>query len=436
MKTTATASLHPAIRWAFYVFLLSLPFEYPRRSIPWETTTITCALFLFAALLQPRICFRRLPVAVAWYGMFLYVCVVSFAVNGGLYAAEVQRIFTLQLQMALLLWAGYNVLHDEEVFRRAPFMLAVACVARAAVQLSGIATKHDEEWYGGERISALGQNANHSAMIMTVGLLALIGLAYARSSGRRGWRVLIWPFAVVLAIAILQNGSRGGMIALAMGLLTFALSGSGLRARIRNTVGVALALGVVTWASYNNEGLRNRFKQSMVAGAMAGRERVYPELAQMFLERPIIGYGPVANKYVLGGRLPEQHYARRDAHNLLLEVMTSTGTVGLIPFTVLLGLVWRAAWRARRGPDGILPLALLVAVLTANLSGNWIAGPLLYVVFTYALASDRAAPFAPNPEPARHRTWPARSGRALAWRAAPPSVPVPGRADPSEVDQC
>jgi len=146
VKTTATASLHPAIRWAFYVFLLSLPFEYPRRSIPWETTTITCALFLFAALLQPRICFRRLPVAVAWYGMFLYVCVVSFAVNGGLYAAEVQRIFTLQLQMALLLWAGYNVLHDEEVFRRAPFMLAVACVARAAVQLSGIATKHDEEW--------------------------------------------------------------------------------------------------------------------------------------------------------------------------------------------------------------------------------------------------------------------------------------------------
>ena len=254
--------------------------------------------------------------------------------------------------------------------------------------------------------------------------------------GRRGWRVLIWPFAVVLAIAILQNGSRGGMIALAMGLLTFALNGSGLRARIRNTVGVALALGVVTWASYNNEGLRNRFKQSMVAGAMAGRERVYPELAHMFLERPIIGYGPVANKYVLGGRLPEQHYARRDAHNLLLEVMTSTGTAGLIPFTVLLGLVWRAAWRARRGPDGILPLALLVAVLTANLSGNWIAGPLLYVVFTYVLASDRAPPFAPNPEPARHRAWPARSGRALAWRAAPPSVPLPGRADPTEVDQC
>jgi len=131
----------------------------------------------------------------------------------------------------------------------------------------------------------------------------------------------------------------------------------------------------VTWASYNNEGLRNRFKQSMVAGAMAGRERVYPELVRMFVERPIVGYSPMANKYVLGGRLPEQHYTRRDAHNLMLEVMTSTGIAGLIPFTVVLGLVWRAAWRARRGPDGILPLAMLVGVLTANLSGNWIAAP-------------------------------------------------------------
>jgi O-antigen ligase len=431
VKTTATASLHPAIRWAFYVFILSLPFEYPRRSIPWETTTITCAVFLFAALFQARLCFKRFPAAVAWFGVFLYACLLSFAVNGGEYADEVQRMLILQVQLALLLWAGYNVLLDEEVFRLAPLMLAVACVARAALQVSDIGTSHDEEWYGGERVSALGQNANHSAMIMTAGLLALIGLAYARSSGRRGWRALIWPFAALIALAILQNGSRGGVIALGTGLLTFALGGSGVRARIRNTLAVALALGLVTWASYNNEGLRNRFKQSMVAGAMAGRERVYPELVRMFVERPIVGYSPMANKYVLGGRLPEQHYTRRDAHNLMLEVMTSTGIAGLIPFTVVLGLVWRAAWRARRGPDGILPLAMLVGVLTANLSGNWIAAPLLWFTFAYALASERASGrVAPVEHSGVQRR--SRSFRSAGQRR----TPQPARLDEAVVERC
>src|SRR5258708_37657103 len=152
----------------------------------------------FGALFVEGVCLRRFPAAVAWFGVLLYDCLLSFPVNGGEYADEVQRMLILQGQLALLLWAGYNVLLDEEVFRLAPLMLAVACVARAALQGSDIGTSHDEEGYGGERGSAPGQTTNHSAMIMTAGLLALIGLAYARSSGRRGWRGLILPFAALI----------------------------------------------------------------------------------------------------------------------------------------------------------------------------------------------------------------------------------------------
>jgi O-antigen ligase len=132
----------------------------------------------------------------------------------------------------------------------------------------------------------------------------------------------------------------------------------------------------------------------------------------MFAERPILGYAPIANKYVLGGRLPEQHHERRDAHNLFLEVMTATGIIGLIPFMVGLWLPWRAAWRARRGPAGVLPLALLVTALTANMSGNWLAGPLLWVLLAYALASSRSPAIAPDPVVARRSPVP-RAGRVF-----------------------
>jgi len=127
-----TGSLHPAIRWAF-TCSPSLPFEYPRRSIPWETTTITCAVFLFAALFPGAALLPTVPGGGRMVRSIPVRCLLSFAVNGGEYADEVQRMLILQ-GLALLLWAGYNVLLDEEVFRLAPLMLAVACVARAALQ--------------------------------------------------------------------------------------------------------------------------------------------------------------------------------------------------------------------------------------------------------------------------------------------------------------
>jgi len=419
----ATPPVHPVIRWAFYVFILSLPFEYPNRSIPWETTTITCALFLFAALFQPRVCLRRFPGAVAWFVAFIYVFLVSFVVNGGQYEDEVQKFFLLLLQVVLLFWAASNVLRDEKVFRLTPVMLAVTCTARAALQVLNIGTRHSAEWVGGERVSMLGQNANHSSMMMAAGLVALIALGYTGSAPWRRRRLLIWPVAALIGFAIIQNGSRGGILALAMGVMTFALSGAGVRARIRSASIVLVALGLLIWASYNSEGMRNRFQETASTGYMAGRERIYPELVRMFAERPILGFAPIANKYVLGGRLPMQHYPRRDAHNLLLEVMTATGIVGLIPFLLGQWLVWRAAWRARRGPAGILPLALLVTVLVANMSGNWLAAPLLWFVMAYALMSDRAPTPAPAGAPVLRR--PAPAPAPVSWSASrPEAAPV------------
>ena len=71
----------------------------------------------------------------------------------------------------------------------------------------------------------------------------------------------------------------------------------------------------------------------------------------------------------------------------MLEVLSSTGLAGTIPFLAGLGLCCVGAWRARRGRHGMLPFALLLVVLAANMSGNWIASKLLWLVLAYGLAS-------------------------------------------------
>jgi O-antigen ligase len=107
----------------------------------------------------------------------------------------------------------------------------------------------------------------------------------------------------------------------------------------------------------------------------------------MFLEKPLTGWGPAKNKYVLGSRLPWQGRPRRDTHNIVLEILTATGIVGAIPFLIGLGICVRAAWQARKGTEGILPFAMLSAILVGNMSGNYIAAKLFWFVLAYAAAS-------------------------------------------------
>src|SRR2546430_4451282 len=67
-------------------------------------------------------------------------------------------------------------MRDEKIGREAMTVFALACVARAMLPVLGIARTARTEWGGGERITALGQNANNSAMILGAGLIALLAL--------------------------------------------------------------------------------------------------------------------------------------------------------------------------------------------------------------------------------------------------------------------
>ena len=133
--------------------------------------------------------------------------------------------------------------------------------------------------------------------------------------------------------------------------------------------------------------MRNRFTATFEEGTLAGRERIYPALLVMIRERPALGWGPVENQYELERRLQDPGYIKRDAHNLVLELMTSTGVAGTIPFLIGLTLCVSSAWRARRTTRGVLPFAMLLAILTGTMSGTWIASKILWLVLAHGEAA-------------------------------------------------
>ena len=221
--------LNPVVRWTFYLLVCSIPFEFPDRSFPVEIPTLTASLFLFATLLEPRACYARKPAALLCFVAYLYAYWLSVALNGRDHIAtdlitpdywdQVVKQFLLIVQGVIAWWAGYNLLRDEKIGREAMAVFALACVARAMLPVLGIARTARTEWGGGERITALGQNANNSAMILGAGLIALLALQYGleRPLVRRRW--LVWPAFGLLGASVVDTGSRGGLVALGLGRL-------------------------------------------------------------------------------------------------------------------------------------------------------------------------------------------------------------------------
>src|SRR5580765_717356 len=79
------SAVNPLVRAALYLFILSIPFEMPKREfLPVEIPTITGALFLLTTVLS-RVSYRRIPGAVIWFFVYLWMFGLSTLVNRSLH---------------------------------------------------------------------------------------------------------------------------------------------------------------------------------------------------------------------------------------------------------------------------------------------------------------------------------------------------------------
>ena len=380
------ATVNPLVRMALVVFVLSIPFEMPNRAIPIEIPTLTGVAFLASTLINPSVSFRRIPAAMVCFGMYLWAFILSAWVNHIDNQALAIRLFFNMLLLLLVFWAVFNLMAHYRVVRGLLLALTLACIVRAAMQVLGIAATSHAQWGGGVRVSVLGQNTNLSAMILSAGLVSIVGLQAAGERGLPRFGLLTWPLAALLIIAIVQSGSRGGIACAAAGLATFTFRGRTLWIKLRNGLFAAFAMGLLLWSVLQSDVMRSRFELA-AEGRLAGREQIYPALIDMLAERPLLGWGPIDNQAEIAQRVENGRRPLRDAHNMLLEVLTTTGLAGAIPFMIGFVLCARGAWRARRGPLGVLPLALLVVATVGTISSTWIAAKVVWLAFAVALAA-------------------------------------------------
>jgi O-antigen ligase len=383
------AALPVPLRWAMYLLAFSIPLEAPDR-LPFEVTAMTGAAFVVATTLAVQQSYRRIPWALVWYAIFLLILITAFVTQGsrwpgGLFLQEAEIEALRLIFWLLLFWASSNLLRDETLYRATLNALIVGCLVRAALPILGLARSTSVK--GVERVAALGQNPNQSAQVLALGLLALVGLSLVAPRGVRWARVLTWAAAALIAVGMMQTGSRGGLVTAAVGAVIFLGRGRTARARLRNFAVGVVVLGGLFYLASQSETMRARVEKTVETGHMSQREVIWPVALGMFRERPLLGWGPAVNTRELAVRLSDTEHERRDTQNLLLDVVTSCGLLGGVPFMVGLWLCLTAAWGARDGPRGVVPFALIAAMLAGNMTQNRLTWPVLWLVLALGPAS-------------------------------------------------
>lgn len=220
-------------------------------------------------------------------------------------------------------------------------------------------------------------------------LVALpLALWLARDARSRAGRLAAVAATGVIGVGIISTQSRGGLIALFVGVSAFVWLVGG-RARLLLAVLPIVVAGVLATSDAGSrfEQLRD-LAQPREAVDPSIRGRLSEDLAavEMFSDHPLIGLGagqytPHYAQYATRIGLDERR--EREPHNSYLEMAAESGVLGLAAFLGLLGtmIVTSLRSRARLVRNGELAAGHLAEALIAAMLGYGIAAVFLHQAF-------------------------------------------------------
>lgn len=263
----------------------------------------------------------------------------------------------------------------QAVSGTSPLFFAIDSIKHA---ISGRGMCTAEEVAGVDRLSGVLGPCNLKLGLVIASLSPFALYAAGRRMGAAGWMVA----AAAIGIVVVLAGSRASWLTYALVLVLSGWRLLGWRRLLAVFAFGTLMLVVLGVVSPDVRGRLARTTQALAANeqgvdlALSGRGRIWQAAACMAREHPVNGVGargfrqafpdcdPQPGEVAAWGEGPALH-----AHQLLLEVLSETGALGLLLWLAGAALAWRA-WRfadpAARERARPAMLALVVTVFPFN----------------------------------------------------------------------
>jgi O-antigen ligase len=366
-------------RACLYLFAVSLPFESVDVGLQignWTIARLAGYALVAAAIPAWRVALRRPPAVFWWFASYVFILALLTLIVDPAYRSLAVVRLSQMVQLLFLFFVSCNIMrHDPRVPTRVLLSYGAASVVLSLTQSFGFTAIEYQA-----RATAFKENPNTVGAMFALTIVLLIGFAFGRSVTGWKFRLISLALVTVAATQLIATGSRGALLAALVGVAVVIMRYGSIWLKLRIAIGAAVMLLVIGNVAMQNEIMRNRIETSLKTFDLAEREQIFPLAWQMFLERPIAGWGPEKHYFELGWRIGD---ATKEQHNLLLWLLNETGILGTLPYAVALGLCAIAAWRARRGVDGAIPLALFMTLMTINLSNMFQNRKIYWLLLAY-----------------------------------------------------
>jgi O-Antigen ligase len=321
---------------ALWIFVFSVPWEktlaLPGLSIVARVTGgLALGLAVLAVVISGRL--RR------WRGF--HVAAVLFWVWAGIelfffhYGERLPYKFWTYGQLILVLLMIWELAPSEQRMRG----LFTAYVFGAYIAAFETVKLYRREAGALRRFAAGGLDGNDLAMVLALALPMAwyLGMTYRQPLLRWACRAYI-PIAV---FTVGLTGSRGGMLATTVALLSVPLSMTKLSPGRLMTSVMMLSLTGVLAVAYVPETLIERLATTgteVEAGSFGGRGKIWKAGLAVLPENPVFGYGTGGFKSAIAPRLG----LAKVAHNSYLSVLVEQGIVGFVLYMMMFVAAFRS----------------------------------------------------------------------------------------------
>jgi O-antigen ligase len=367
-------------RFGFLLVVVMLPFQYRVKAAGVLIGTNELVLIGVALVLAPRTQWQAVPRWFVYGGSALILgsfASVVLAADPGSAAWGAVR----WTAVVVLAWAAFGVFGEEERAQQRFVDLlcgaAVLVVFFAVLQRVGIYAVAGEPYYSELPDSTFGYYTVYAGFIALAATLAVGELLTAIPRGKPGRVTLYGLVVAVCVVGIGVSLSRGGLLALAAGLIALTV----LQVS-RGSVAIKLAVVLVASAGIGfaatprdaRDQFQARFKDQRQGQQQDDKIRfAYQQAGREALVRsPLgIGYGNFSDyvgRNAVNAQTKDQAF---HSHNTFVQAGIEAGWIGLVGFFVLIGvpLLRAARLSAKRmlSPRSAAFAAALVGILAQGL---------------------------------------------------------------------
>jgi len=191
-------------------------------------------------------------------------------------------------------------------------------------------------------------------------------------------RVLAWSLAAVACGAMVTSGSRSVAVC-TIAALAIQLGATSSPIARRRGVAASVAAGLIAVGLLGAVGTQTTFQAGRSLDSLNGRGAVWSHALRLIQDRPLTGYGMMSGDEIWAQALAagRTDFDAGDTHNMTLEILVGSGTIGLALFGSALAWATLRAWTTGSADAfGLLLLLTLVGLTEALVS----AAGLIYAV--------------------------------------------------------